>query len=260
MLAPPGREVTCTPVPPHLGHTLIDDSVSQVVQGGKSGSSVEDGARGSLPREWPDDTFGPVTSDSERIVGLYQRHAAAWDRNRSLGGLYEKAWLDRFIALLSPNASILDLGCGAGVPLSGYLIAQGHAITGVDSSPPLLDLCRQRFPAHEWIHADMRTLDLGRQFKGIVAWDSLFHLTPDDQQRMFPVFGRHAQAGTVLMFTGGPRHGSALGEFEGEPLYHGSLDPEEYATALDQIGFRIVRQVFSDPACGGHAVWLAESG
>jgi SAM-dependent methyltransferase len=202
---------------------------------------------------------GLVTPESERIIGLYQRHAAVWDRLRSPGSLFEKPWLDRFLALIPPEGTILDLGCGAGLPISQYLILKGRAVTGIDSSQPLLDLCRQRFPAQEWILADMRTLDLGRQFHGIIAWDSFFHLCPEDQQQMFRVFACHSRKGSALMFTGGPQHGSVLGEFEGEPLYHGSLDPQEYATLLEQNGFELVANVLEDPTCGEHCIWLARA-
>ena len=237
----------------------MEDSVSQVSKGGNAGRSVEDKPEDAplCSTAGPDDTVGPVTSDSERIVGLYQRHAAAWDALRSPGSLFEKPWLDKFLALVPAGGSILDLGCGAGSPSPVISIRQGRTVTGVDSSPPLIDLCRKRFPDQEWIDADMRTLDLNRPFDAILAWDSFFHLTPEDQRRMFPVFARHSRRNTALMFTSGSQHGSAIGEFEGEPLYHGSLDPAEYATLLDQIGFHVVEHVLDDPACGHHTIWLA---
>jgi len=43
------------------------------------------------------------------------------------------------------------------------------------------------------------------------------------------------------------------------PLYHASLDPAEYATLLDGIGFDIVAHVVEDPQAGGRTVWLARS-
>lgn len=199
-----------------------------------------------------------MSQEPELIVGLYQRHAAAWDRLRGPGSLFERPWLDKFLKLVPEGAPILDLGCGSGRPISGYLIRQGYAVTGVDASPPLIELCRERFPDQEWVVADMRTLDLGRPFAGILAWHSFFHLSPEDQERMFPVFERHAAAGAALMFTSGPEHGSVLAEFEGEPLYHGSLDPEEYETLLDRNGFTVVEHVAEDPTCGEATLWLAQ--
>ena len=119
--------------------------------------------------------------------------------------LFERAWLDRFLALLPAGGAMLDLGCGSGEPIARYFIAAGYAVTGVDSSPAMIALCRSRFPGQNWIVGDMRTLALGRRFDGILAWDSYFHLRQDDQRRMFAVFGAHAGPKAALMFTSGPR-------------------------------------------------------
>ena len=122
----------------------------------------------------------------------------------------------------------------------------------------MIDVCRQHFPAQEWIVADMRTLALPRTFSGILTWDSFFHLCPDDQRHMFPAFRAHAAPNAALMFTSGPAHGEAIGNFAGEPLYHASLDAAEYRSLLDRNGFRVVSHVVEDPDCGGHTVWLAQ--
>lgn len=191
-----------------------------------------------------------------RIIGLYRRHAAAWAADRG-DRLFEGAWLDRFLALQPPNAAILDLGCGSGDPLARFFIARGHHVTGVDTAPDMIRLCRQKFPEHTWYVTDMRLLTLDRVFTGILAWDSFFHLCPDDQRRMFSLFAKHAAPGTALMFTSGPAAGVAIGTFRGEPLYHASLDADEYTALLDAHGFTVVSHVVEDPACGRRTIWLA---
>lgn len=169
----------------------------------------------------------------------------------------EAGWLDRFLGLLPPRPSVLDIGCGSGEPMSGYLIDHGCNITGVDSAPEMIAMCRQRHPRQEWRVEDMRTLSLDRSFNGILAWDSFFHLAHDDQRRMFPVFRAHAAPAAALMFTSGPAHGEAIGIFEGEPLYHASLDGAEYRSLLDENGFAVIAHTIEDATCGGHTVWLA---
>src|SRR5262245_18976525 len=149
---------------------------------------------------------------SDAIVGHYEKHATAWDRDRqnavSSDGIWnDKVWHDRFIAKLPRDASVQDLGCGPGRPVAQHLAEQGLRVTGVDASPAMVSMCRERLPDHEWIAADMRELELGRRFDGILAGDSFFHLDPDNHRRMFKVFARHAAAGTVLMFNAGPQHG-----------------------------------------------------
>jgi hypothetical protein len=59
------------------------------------------------------------------------------------------------------------------------------------------------------------------------------------------------------MFTSGPAHGEAIGSYHGEPLYHASLDADEYAALLSAQGFEILAHVAEDATCGRHTVWLA---
>jgi SAM-dependent methyltransferase len=200
-----------------------------------------------------------MTNDAQCIIGLYQRHGLAWDADRRRAHFVEREWLGRFAALLPPNGHVLDLGCGGAEPMAGALIGQGFSVTGIDSAPQMIGLCRTRHPTQEWQVGDMRTLSLGRAFDGIIAWDSFFHLTPDDQRSMFPVFGVHAAASAVLLFSSGPRNGEAIGSYGGEPLYHSSLDPGEYRALLGDNGFTVVDHVAGDPNCGGHTVWLARA-
>ncbi|QHO77080.1 SAM-dependent methyltransferase [Bradyrhizobium sp. CCBAU 051011] len=199
-----------------------------------------------------------ASEEAEGIIDLYQRKALDWIESRARTKLIEKPWLDRFRALLPPAGPILDLGCGAGEPMAAYLIGLGHPVTGVDSSSTMIEVCRKHFPKQEWIVADMRRLALQRQFSGILAWDSFFHLSYDDQRRMFPLFREHAAPNAALMFTSGPVHGEAIGSFAGEPLFHASLAPAEYRSLLDQNGFRVVAYIAEDLDCGGHTIWLAQ--
>lgn len=141
-----------------------------------------------------------MTNASDRIIDLYERTATLWDAERrrvQLDG--EREWFKRFLGHVRPGAAVLDIGCGSGEPIAADLVARCHPVTGVDSAPSLIAMCRQRCPMRDWIIADMRRLDLGRVFGGIVAWHSLFHLTQDDQRSMFPRFARHAAPGAITL-------------------------------------------------------------
>ncbi|WP_421359043.1 class I SAM-dependent methyltransferase [Agrobacterium rosae] len=187
---------------------------------------------------------------------LYRRHACAWTRARGTV-LSERAWVGRFVDLLRQGATVLDIGCGSGEPIARYVVNRGHPVTGVDGSPEMIALFRANLPDEIAEVADMRMLKLDRRYGGLIAWNSLFHLTPDDQRMMFPIFRDHAEPGTPLLFTSGPAFGEVIGTLEGEPLYHASLDPDEYRLLLDRNGFDVVAHVAEDPDCGGHTIWLA---
>jgi SAM-dependent methyltransferase len=198
-----------------------------------------------------------MTSDADRIIGLYDRHAEAWDKDRSRR-LFERPWLQRFAELLPPRGSILDIGCGSGEPIAGFFIRAGYRVHGVDSSPAMIAFCKERFPNETWDIADMRILSLGQTFDGLLAWDSFFHLCREDQRRMFSIFREHAASNAALMFTSGPSDGVAMGTYGGEPLYHASLSPDAYRALLDEHGFDVVANVVEDAAAGGHTIWLAQ--
>jgi SAM-dependent methyltransferase len=189
-------------------------------------------------------------------MDLYRRHAGAWTAARGTE-LRERAWIERFAGLLVPAATVLDIGCGSGEPIAVDLVRRGHPVTGIDSSPEMIALFRANLPDQAAAVADMRSLSLDSKFGGLIAWDSFFHLTPDDQRLMFPVFRDHARTGAPLLFTSGPAFGEAIGTLEGEPLYHASLGPEEYRLLLDRNGFDVVAHIAEDPDCDGHTVWLA---
>lgn len=191
-----------------------------------------------------------------RIVDLYRRHARQWDQDRGRS-LFERPWIDRFISLLPPGGTVLDIGCGTGEPIARHLVTRNLAVTGVDSADTMIDICKQRLQG-TWIVADMRRLSIGRRFDGLLAWDSVFHLRPDDQRAMFAVFEAHSGPRSALMFTSGPSYGRAIGEFQGEPLYHASLDASEYRALLSEHGFAVVAHAVEDPECGGHTIWLAQ--
>lgn len=193
---------------------------------------------------------------SKRVIGLYDRHAAEWDRDRGRS-LFEHPWLERFTSDLPSGAAILDLGCGSGEPLARYLIEAGFSVVGVDASPSLIAICRDRFPDHEWIVGDMRDVRLERRLDAILAWDSFFHLSKADQRGMMPRFAGWALPGARLMFTSGPADGEAIGTYGGEPLFHASLSPAEYRERLSANGFSVVDHRVEDPECGGHTIWLS---
>jgi SAM-dependent methyltransferase len=194
---------------------------------------------------------------ASRIVAHYERHAGSWDADRRAAAWNDKPCIERFLGLLAEGTTVLDLGCGGGEPVALDMAARGFHVTGVDSSPTLISLCRSRMPDQEWIVADMRSLALGRRFGAILAWDSFFHLRHDDQRMMFRIFAEHSAADAILMFNAGFSHGEAIGSYRGEPLYHASLDPAQYEDLLAGVGFELIEHAKGDPAKGGRIFWLA---
>jgi predicted TPR repeat methyltransferase len=191
----------------------------------------------------------------DRIVEHYERHAHAFDRvRRSRFG--ERPWFDRFLLGVRKGGHILDLGCGAGEPVDRYLIDHGYSLTGIDSSEKMVALARIRFARHRWLRLDMRKAVLDQKFAGIIAWDSLFHLSPHDQLSMIVRAAAWLEKDANFLFNTGPAHGEAIGCQFGDSLYHASLDPWEYRELFERLGLTEIAFSPEDPIAEGRTVWL----
>lgn len=194
---------------------------------------------------------------SERILTTYERVADRFALERDRSG-FEAVWLERMLATLGARPRVLDLGCGTGQPIAALLDAAGARVTGVDGAPAMLAHFRRNLPQATAILADMRGLDLGHRFDGLLAWNSFFHLDGAEQRGMFPVFARHLRPQGRMLLTTGPAAGEPLGHAGGAEVYHCSLDPAEYRALMGTVGLRVLDFRPEDPDCRGHSVWLLE--
>lgn len=195
-------------------------------------------------------------NDPKEVGNSYNKIAKWYDEHRSRD-LFEKPWLDKAIALLETNDTVLDVGCGMGEPIAQYFLKAGFKVTGIDGCFELIELAKNRLRKGEFLKADMRTLNLEQQFDLVIAWNSLFHLPQDDQRRMFAIFKNHTKTNGLLLLTTGPEAGEIWSDNGGEKLYHASLSPDEYKQALEQHGFELLDHKINDKDCHEHTVWLA---
>lgn len=91
------------------------------------------------------------------------------------------ALLARLLAGSPADAPVLDLGCGAGVPITAWL-AQRRPVTGVDLPARQLELARRHVPNATLIQADMAQVDFPpATFGAVVAAYSTIHVPRDEQ-------------------------------------------------------------------------------
>jgi len=103
---------------------------------------------------------------------------------------------------LKPGASILDLGCGHGVPISAALMADGFFVHGIDSSPSLTAAFRSRFPrAPVACEAVEDSRFFGRGFDAVIAVGLMFLLSADIQGRLIRRVARTLNTGGRFLFS-----------------------------------------------------------
>jgi len=126
----------------------------------------------------------PAATDErpQRIVAAgYDRIARdylAWS------GLRPSPARQRALALaderIPRGADVLELGCGAGLPVTATLAAARH-LTGVDISATQIALARENVPDATFLQADLTTLDWpAASFDAVVAFYVLTHVPRDE--------------------------------------------------------------------------------
>ena len=155
---------------------------------------------------------------------------------------FQNARVENLGALLPAGSSVLDLGCGTGVPTARILTGAGHRVLGVDVSVGMLRLAREQVPAAEFRHANMLDLpaDLG-PFDAVTSFFALLMLS-------------RADIGTVLRrVTGWLRPGGyfAVGmvnfdgdgvplEFLGVPVSISGYPEAEWKDQLQEAGLTVL--------------------
>lgn len=135
-------------------------------------------------------------------------------------------WEDRFFFLEVIKRSgqpALDVGCGTGRLLLDYL-SQGITVEGVDNSPEMLSICRQKAAASglnpTLYQGEMQTLSLPHKYQTIIVPSSSFQLITElqDAASAMARFYEHLVPGGVLampfMLIGYNEHGEPITEEE----------------------------------------------
>jgi SAM-dependent methyltransferase len=138
------------------------------------------------------------------------------------------------------NATVLDLGCGTGVPISQVLIDRGFKVYGVDASPSIVAAFRVRFPDAPVECAAVEDSEFfARTFDGVIAWGLFFLLDEKSQRGLLKKIAGVLETGGRLLFTAPHESGSFPPDvMTGRPQF--SLGREEYRKALEAEGLSLI--------------------
>ena len=150
----------------------------------------------------------------------------------------------RGVSTFPLDVAVLDLGCGAGVPVTRWL-TQRFAVTGVDISARQLKLARQHVPAARFLKADMTDLSFAPEtFDAVVALHSIIHVPRAEHPALAGKIHSWLKPGGCFLATW------TLGEWEGEgndgegwgsPMRWSHHDGETSLELLRGAGFAIER-------------------
>jgi SAM-dependent methyltransferase len=171
------------------------------------------------------------------------------------------AWLAQLQERVPAGGSILDLGCGCGVPLARDLAASGYAVTGVDLSAVQIRRARRLVPAADFLHADATQISFpSSTFDAVVSLYALIHLPLDEQPPLLTRIGRWLRPGGWFLATTGQDAwtGSEDHWLGGDaPMWWSHADAATYRAWMEQAGLSVVAQEVIPEGDGVHALFWA---
>ena len=140
---------------------------------------------------------------------------------------------------LPDGATVLDLGCGTGVPISQVLMDRGCQVYGVDASASMVAAFRARFPAVAVECAAAEDSDFFRRsFDAVVAWGLFFLLEKEVQLRLIAKVATVLASGGKFLFTAPSQICSWSDAMTGRTSI--SLGFEAYRDALEAAGMSLI--------------------
>jgi len=83
-----------------------------------------------------------------------------------------------FCSKLPRNASILDLGCGPGIPFTKELVKRGFNVKAIDISDTMIKVARKNVPEAKYIRVSMTNINFADEFNGIFSGYTMLCLDP----------------------------------------------------------------------------------
>jgi SAM-dependent methyltransferase len=187
------------------------------------------------PERAPDDPRRIVAEGYDRVAERYFEWSDARPSPTRL------AWLAEADERIPAGAEVLDLGCGAGVPMARTLAAGRH-LTGVDLSARQIELARANVPEATFRQADMTALDLApASLDAVVAFYSLTHVPRTELPGLLADIFGWLRPGGLFLATMGAEDGpdEVEDDWLGVPMFFSHHDARRNRELVRAAGFEI---------------------
>lgn len=162
---------------------------------------------------------------------------------------------------LNPGAKILDIGCGAGVPVDKFLIEQGFNVTGIDLSPEQIKLARKNNPDGKFIVKDMSEIDFPKNFfDAVVSFYAVIHLKREEHPALFSQIFSLLKTPGYLLVTMGSSKWQGTEAFHGVNMFWSHYGSRKSIAIIKKAGFKIIYSTIDSSGKEKHLVVFAQKG
>ena len=114
-------------------------------------------------------------------------------------------WIQLLVDCLPKRASVLDIGCGCGLPAT-KLLAEHFDVTGVDFSKAQIERAKELVPTARFLCSDISELTFPPEsFDAIVSFYAIIHMPLDEHPKLFANIARWLRPSGYFLATVGVR-------------------------------------------------------
>jgi SAM-dependent methyltransferase len=151
---------------------------------------------------------------------------------------------------LPPGATVIDLGCGTGLPITKVLVDEKLNVYGVDASPSLVAAFRHNLPdVPVACESVVESSFFNRKFDGVVAWGLIFLLQPEEQRQLIQKVADILVPGGRFLFTSSTGTEPLVWNDAMTGLESRSLGAAEYRKLLSEVGLYVTRDYEDEGDC-----------
>jgi ubiquinone/menaquinone biosynthesis C-methylase UbiE len=186
--------------------------------------------------------------ESEQLKSLVQQgydkiaqHYMDWSSEHESPRLPQLQKLLAFIPS-APEAVVLELGCGSGIPGTKFLASNFRTVIANDISTAQIDLAKKHLNSNnvQFMSGDMTKLIFeSSHFEVVVAFYSIIHLPKQEQIDMFKKVWSWLKPGGYLLCNLGTTEdpGGARTWLGDTQMYWSGFDADQYHQILTERGF-----------------------
>jgi SAM-dependent methyltransferase len=137
--------------------------------------------------------------------------------------------------------SVLELGCGTGLPIGKRVVEISKSYLGIDNSGKMLSRFKANLPDANCMLLDMINLAIiNGRFDFIYCWGSLCHLPAEHQLMVLQTIHDKLCGNGIFAFTSGEHEGQGPGAVGNLKLEHFSMGRAKYIDICQKHGLEFV--------------------
>ncbi|MBI2233023.1 MAG: methyltransferase domain-containing protein [Candidatus Aenigmarchaeota archaeon] len=181
-----------------------------------------------------------MNKQSKVVQEGYNKLAKKYNKERHR--YVNDALLKRFAKHLKKGSKVLDLGCGAGIPIDRFLVKNGYKVTGIDFARNMLKAAKKNVPRAKYIQMDMTKMKFKPDsFDAAVSFYAIIHVPKEKHTKLYKDLHKILKSdGIIFVNASGHKKWEGYGNFMGTRMFWSHYAPAKTLGIIRKSGFKIL--------------------